>query len=172
VPITNTPRLIRIYASNGTRLRDRSLASITTLAEQGRIAVSRNRRGTITCAQFISEPGGINKIRATAHMGQAYSFPQSLPSGHKTWKHRSLLQSQEIETIFGEPVEDQKVLDLYLRSIFRRVALDCIADPKPAPTPTPANVFNIADYANRRKRTVGAGVSRPIEFDSERRRAA
>jgi len=164
-------RLIRCYAANGNRLRDRSSESITALLAQGKISVRRNQRGTITVAQFLSEPNGINPIRQTAHMGQSYSWAQPLGTGHKAWKHRELLQSQEVEALFGETIEDRKTLALYLRSIFRRVALDCLTSPEPAPPKQPANVVNIADFAHRRKAGPGPGVQRPIEFDSERRAA-
>jgi len=166
--------MIRCYAANGSRLRDRSLASVETLLSLGKVSVSRNRKGTITGCQFKSD-GGANPILQTAHLGQMYSFEQHLPSGHTCWKHRALLQSQAVEALFGEPVESRTDLDLYIRSIYMNVALSVkVEAPRTRPARSAANVVNIADFEHLRKPTQrkASGPSRPIEFDSQLRRNA
>lgn len=172
--------MIRTYAASGTRLRDRSLESIETLETLGKVAVKRNKRGTITGAQFKSD-NGANPLSKTAHMGQVYSYVQELPSGHKCWKHRALCQNMAIEALFGEPVEDRAELDKYVRAVYLNVALSVIVEPQPKQPPAPApssaaaNVRNIADYADRRpsapRRKPTDTPARPIEFDSRLRAA-
>jgi hypothetical protein len=166
-------RLIRTYAANGARLRDRSLESVETLEALGKVAVRRSKRGTITVCQFRSEPNGANPIAKTAHLGQVYSFRQELPSGHRVWKHRALVQSQAVEALFGEPAEDPQALDTFVRSVYLHVALSVITEPAPRTPPTPAKVVNIAGYAARRRpsdKKARRDAPRPIEFDSQLRR--
>jgi hypothetical protein len=164
-------RLIRTYAANGARLRDRSQESVETLEALGKVSVRRSKRGTMTVCQFRSEANGANPIAKTAHLGQVYSFRQELPSGHRVWKHRALVQNMAVEALFGEPVEDAAELDKYVRSIYLTVALSVTT--QPTLPKTPANVVNIADYAHKRRETdkkARRDAPRPIEFDSQLRR--
>jgi hypothetical protein len=169
--------MIKCYAANGSRLRDRSVASVETLASLGKVSVTRHRRtGTIIGCQFKSEALGANPILKSAHMGQSYSFEQHLPSGHTCWKHRALLQSQAVEALFGDTVESRNAIDRYIKSVYMNVALSVIVEsPRTAPAPAASasnKVVNIADFEHLRQpsQRKATGPARPIEFDSQLRR--
>jgi hypothetical protein len=109
---------IPTYDADGTRLRSYSPAAIERLVSLNRV-VPTIRRGRIVCATF-RERDGSNPLRHSAHMGQRYSFDELLPSGHHAWKHKSL------------PKDASE--DLFVRAIFRGVALSCRCCTNTSPT--------------------------------------
>jgi hypothetical protein len=127
--------MIPTYAADGRRLRDYALSSIERLLTLHLIIVARNRKGKIVCAHF-RPVGGANPLRRAAHLGTRYSFELPLPSGHFAWTHRRLLQSQEIEALFGE-LDDRDDADQFVRAVFRAVPLS-VMRPKPPSPPAPA----------------------------------
>jgi hypothetical protein len=152
---------IPVY-SDGRRLFNRTLADIERLETKGRALIER-RKGRIVCAH-LRPTEGASPVRTTAHMGQSYSYAQPLPSGHRAWKHSNvLISNRTVSEIVGKEVDSEQA-DLFIRAIFRAVPLSCMGMAKP--TPPTANVVAIDSY---RKKTRKA---RPIEFDSERQRAA
>jgi hypothetical protein len=136
------PAGIPTYAADGRRLRDYPESSIQRLLALDKVTVTYKRKGKIACA-FFRPLDGANPLRRSAHVGTRYSFEEPLPSGHFAWKHRRLLQSQEIEELLGEPVEDERHLDLFVRSIFRAVPLSVMRTTPPSPTAPASNVISI-----------------------------
>lgn len=120
--------MIRTYSSDGLRLRDYSESAIEKLAALGRVIVtfrvlaSGERR--MACATFCPQNG--SRIRASAHMGQTYSFREKLPNGSRAWKHADLLSPASIRKLAGKPLELEEI-DLYLRRVFRAVPLSCLS---------------------------------------------
>jgi hypothetical protein len=179
-----TSRLVPVYGANGKRLRNRSMASVETLLEQGKIMLTYTKRGAIKAAQFL-DGGGANPIRTTAHLGTQYSFHNRIRQDAPlfAWEHRPLVQPQDIEALFGETVESQLDRDLYVRAIFRAVPLSCMTGgqlagetpqtPSPEAPAAAKRVLSIADFADRRRmiRAKREGLHRPVEFDSEMRAA-
>lgn len=133
-------RDVPTFRADGRRVRDYSSEAIARLHALGLIVVGRSRKGRITCAQFKSDAGA-NPLVKSAHMGQQYSYEQALPSGHYAWRHRELIQRQDVEILFGERPENKRELDLYVRAIFRAVPLSCLRTPEPVSSfPAPARV--------------------------------
>ena len=166
---------IPTFSSDGRRLRNYNLASIEKLLDVDRVAVERDRHGQITCATF-RPASGANPIKANAHMGQSYSFPQQLPSGHRAWTHSSLIDSSEASEAGIRDAET------FIRGVFhhvrdsitvlqpnKRANVVCIDAGRPKRTLAP--VISIETYRNRVKRSRPV-TARPIEFDSATRRAA
>lgn len=114
---------IPTFAADGRRLRPYSVGQIERLLARDAVVVRRNARGKILCAQFRAI-NGANPLRGSIHMGTVYSFEQHVNDSY-VWSHRRLLQSQEVESLMGEPVEDLETLDRYLRNIFAAVPLSC-----------------------------------------------
>lgn len=102
---------IPIYDNVGSRAGLRSLESINRLLAVNLVTVVRKRNGTIVRA-IMRQPDGSPGVRPTAHMGQSYVHRELLPTGHHAYKHKPLPRGQA---------------DIFVRSIFRRVALDCMA---------------------------------------------
>jgi hypothetical protein len=129
---------VKTYAADGRRLRDHAHGSIERLLALSRVVVRRyergRRKGLIKVAQY-RPLSGANPLRITCHMGTRYSIDELLPSGHHAWKHRELPQRQYVEFLLGEPVEDEAVLDLYLKAIFRAVPLSVLRRERPTPPP-------------------------------------
>lgn len=74
-------------------------------------------------------------------MGQAYSHHVQV-GDVRLWQHRDMIPRQDVEELFGLPIETNEELDRYLRGIFRRVSLDIFVRPQPvAPGPTPARTL-------------------------------
>lgn len=157
-----TAKAVPTFRADGRRVRDYSMEAIARLLALGMIVIARSRKGRITCAQFKSDAGA-NPLVKSAHMGQQYSYEQALPSGHYAWRHREMIQRQDVEMLFGERPESKRELDLYVRAIFRAVPLSCLrSTPEPAassPVPARAKVVSI---------TSGRGFRRANEI----RRAA
>lgn len=162
---------IPAYApDNSTRRRSYSLEAIERFLSLDLVVAVRGRKGKILRVYF-REPDGGNPLRTSAHMGQAYSYDETLPSGRSAWKHRKLVRDErDLAALFGEPPDDPIQADLYVRAIFRAVPISCMAQAKPEepPPPTPANVISI-EAGRKRKRE--PATARPLEFDSELRAA-
>jgi hypothetical protein len=137
------------YLSNGRRVRNYSREAVDAMlaVERPSIVAKYNRRtGLVTSITFI--PGNRNSrelekepLRKSVHMGQAYSFRESVSdSGRKAWSHSNLLSPRDADA------------EAHLISVFRAVPLSCMAtiiempkrevakDPEP-PTATPAKVI-------------------------------
>lgn len=178
------------FAADGRRLRNYTPEAIEHLLSLSLVAVERGRKDRIKCA-FFRPTSGASPVRPKAHMGTKYSSNELLPSGHHSWKHRRLLQSQHLEEILGVPVANEKELDRFLQSVFRAVPLSCLVsnfDGKPEMTPAAeqqpkAAVMSKADrkvvaidsFAARRYSFGTAKKpeqpNRPLEFDSQLRAA-
>ena len=156
--------MIPTYAANGQRIRDYTETAIARLLSLDLVVVERGRRNKIRCAHLRPQ-GGANPLRRTAHTGTYYSFEEPLPSGHFVWKHRPLLQRQDVAQLLGEPIESEAELDRFLQSIFRAVPLSVMKKPSVSVMKKPSvKVVSIS----RRKRP----ARRPVEFDSQDRLAA
>lgn len=138
------------YSSDGSRLRRYTLAAIERLEQLNLVAIQRNRKGKIVCAHFRNAEGA-NPIRTTAHVGSKYSYREKVGDGLFAW------------SLKGLPASEHEDADLFVRGIFRNVALSCMK--RDEPTPAPSKVVSID--AGRKRRP----AARPIEFDSERRAA-
>lgn len=128
------------YGSDGRKLRSYSIEAIERLLSLSAIVVRRNRNGKIVCAHFRPQDGA-NPLLATCNMGQRYSHREHVgDAGARVWAHKRLIQRQDIEELTGIPLDAPEDLDLYLRGIFRGVALSCMtqADPPAAPPKPPA----------------------------------
>jgi hypothetical protein len=116
---------IPTFAADGRRLRNSSPEAVERLLAREQIVVRRNRRGRIICAQF-REDNGANPLRKTAHMGTHYSFEEHVNDCY-VWRHKPLPQPQTAARMMGEEVEDERLIDRYIRRIFQNVALSCAA---------------------------------------------
>lgn len=155
-------RLIPTYRASGRRVSDSTPERVKRLLEAGLVAASYTRHGRLRSIQFKHD-AGTNPVHKSAHQGQHYAYPQALPSGHHTWKHRELLGRGDIEALFGELTpEELEKRDLFIRSVFRAVPLSVMPSRGPSPRPAPV-----------RERSVGtAQPHRPVEFDSQMRLGA
>lgn len=164
-------RQIATFSPSGGPLRRYSLSAIERLLSMDRVVVKRNHHGRIVEAIF-RQADGASPVRATAHLGTAYSFEEPLPSGHYAWRHRALVRDESsLEALFGELPDDRQDAELYVKAIFRAVPLSCMARPKPLtpPTKTPGKVL---PFAAGKRKPKAAAASRPLEFDSQWRKAA
>jgi hypothetical protein len=139
------------YLSNGRRVRNYSREAVDAMlaVERPSIVAKYNRRtGRVTSITFI--PGNRNSrelekepLRKSVHMGQAYSFRESVSdSGRKAWSHSNLLSPRDADA------------EAHLISVFRAVPLSCMAtiiempkrevvatDPLPPTAPAKVIVF-------------------------------
>lgn len=102
---------IPVFEPDGTLARRLKMSRIQALLADRLITVDRDSYGRIRRAYYRNGDGSPG-VRPTAHMGQAYVHRELLPTGHHAYKHKPLPRGQA---------------DLFVRSIFRRVALDCMA---------------------------------------------
>ena len=153
---------IPAYSSSGQRLRNYSLAAVErflAIKPPACVAKHNRRTGRVCSIQFFPLPESSSacreakqKILATAHMGQAYSFKECVDNaGHRVWKHSQTLMPRS---------EDA---DTYLRLIFRAVPLSCLVqqtdaseapvvlveEPLPEPPSPPANVVTMRSKRTR-----------------------
>lgn len=154
---------IPAYSSSGQRLRNYSLEAANRFLELKPPAcvAKRSKLGRVVSIQFFPLPESSSacreakeKIRATAHMGQAYSFKEKVDdgSGRRVWAHSRLLLPRSEEA------------DIQLRLIFRAVPLSCLVEEEPAaasvvlpcadpipepPSPPPSNVFTMRPRSAR-----------------------
>lgn len=165
------------FTSDGRRLRNYSRVTLEAMASAGRVAVERNRQGQIVCATMRHQDGA-NPISKNAHMGQAYSYAQVLPSGHRAWTHTKLVDTRDLT------VQESIDAEQFVRRVFLGVPLSVTTT---SAKPAAAQVVSIETYRERRKRLapvlciadyrhrvqVGKtpASARPIEFDSQRRAA-
>lgn len=160
---------IPTLSADGQRWRGYSLEAIERLRGKDLVTVERGRRGQIKVAYF-RKIDGANPIQATAHMGTRYSFEEPLRSGHFAWTHRELVRDDNsLAAIFGVPPDDRADAERYVRAIFRAVPLSCMKQDEPTP-PEPTPPAKVIPFAGKRKRT--AATARPLEFDSQWRKAA
>ncbi len=156
---------IPTYGADGQRLRNYPLRSIEWMLSLDEVVVQRNRKGSIVCAHLRAE-GGALTILDSAYMGQHYSFDERLPSGRSAWRHSPLLQRADRKNLMSEGFNSEQV-DRFVRRTFRAVPLSCMSRTRLEGPPTPAKVVSIDSFRKR-----GLENSRPVEFDSENRRAA
>ncbi len=140
-----TNRIVPTFAANGKRLRNHSAAHVEQLEQRGVVQLSRTAKGRIKACQFLTGLGA-NPVQKTANTGTVYSFYNRVGDA-QLWEHRQMVQRQDVEALFGLPVERGEDLELYLRGIFRAVPLSCMrteAIIMPRPAKTPAKVVSIA----------------------------
>jgi hypothetical protein len=145
--------VIPTYAADGRRLRNYSPDEINHLLSLSLVVVRRNQRGQIRVAQFRGQ-GGANPLRRTAHLGTRYAFLGEA----RVWKHRRLLQSQDVEYLFGEP-DNLAEAELFVQAVFRAVPLSCLKREKPAKAkviPIDARTKREKKRQKRRKRALCA----------------
>jgi hypothetical protein len=149
--------VIPTYSSAGVRLRDRSLESIENLLSLSHVVVRRDSKGRIRSA-FFRPASGANPMRLNALMGQKYSYLERV-GDRRAWSHRSLLQKQDIEALTGVPVDSEAEVDLYVRGVFRNVALSVMAQPAApvAPPPAPAKA-KVIPFPVRKPAAPGGAV--------------
>jgi len=99
---------IPAYDDLGRHAGYRSPRQADLLITQGLYCPEFNRKGVVIA---LHRRGS---VRATAYIGTRYSFREHLRDGHITWKLKPM------------PRPDSHG-DLFVRAIFRRVALDCMA---------------------------------------------
>jgi hypothetical protein len=150
-------RNIQCFAADGRRIRSYSPEAIERLREGGRVVVIRNRSGRVTSAHFC-EIAGANPVSKTAHMGQHYSYQQSIGEA-RLWQHRPLISRVDRNELLDSM--DHNQAENFIRGVFRAVPLSCLSAGKPK-----AKVVSIAEYRSGRRKAV-----RPLEFDSELRAA-
>ena len=159
-----TDRTIPIYSADGTRLRNRTAASIEQLLADGKIVVERNRRGRIVCATFHPAQSAALVIRKKPHAGQTYSYSQTLPSGRKAWRFSALIAAEDLEDLSWQGVSPAEA-DCYVRSLFLTVSTSITVEQAPVNPPAKSRPrAEVVCITTKRKR--------PVEFDSEYRRAA
>ena len=160
-----TDRTIPIYSADGTRLRNRALASIDQLLADGKVVVERNRRGRIVCATFRPARQAAGALRQKPHAAPAYSYPQALPSGRKAWRFSALITADDLQDLSEQGVSAAEA-DRYVRGLFLTVSASVMAAP-PAPVSVAAKPRRRAEVI-----CISSVRRRPVEFDSGFRKAA
>ena len=128
------------YSASGRRLRNYSLEAIGRCLAlvPPSCAVKRNRRtGRITSAQFLPLPGnssaleGTGRLAKTAHMGQHYSYAETIDDGgRRAWRFQRFLVPSEMSI----SLDAKQEIEEYLRGVFRAVPLSCIVRLNGSPT--------------------------------------
>ena len=108
---------IPLYRYDGALIDRISPKHAERLFDIGRAKLVRHKKGTINRVILHRMPGEPPPIRVTDYMGKRYSFRQSLESGHRCWRLKSLAGDQSETNLAPEEV----------RPIFLRVLLDCLA---------------------------------------------
>lgn len=141
---------IPTFSADGSRVRAQFLSKVEAFLAAGAMVVRRNRKGKITCAQYRVQIDGANPLRRSAHVGTRYSWLEHVgeDSPYRAWRHRNLLQSQYVEVLMGQPVDNPEDIDLFVRAVFRAVPLSCMK--RPARTPL-APVIPIDSFRPKRK---------------------
>ena len=103
---------IPIYDSAGSRAGIRSQESINRLLSVNAVTVVRNRRGDVVRA-MMRQPDGKPGVSSSGRLHVPYVTNQHLSDGHHAYKHKPLPKSKDNT-------------DMLVRSIFRRVQIDCI----------------------------------------------
>jgi len=83
----------------------------------GRAKIVRHRKGHLNRAVLLRAKDEPHATRVQDYVGQAYSFHQPLPDGHRPWKLRPLQGGRS----------EVNLAPASVRPIFIRVLLDCIA---------------------------------------------
>ena len=142
---------IPTYSAAGRRLGNRRLAIIEQLLADGLVTVERNRKGTITCAQYRFRVRKPEEVRIPT----GHSFQETLPSGHRAWKFASEALSEELSA-----EKDQKDAERFVQAVFRAVPLSILAGRPAKPVVVPIRSVQKTSAPHR-----------PIEFDSQMRAA-
>ena len=110
-------RLIPFYSYDGSYIDHIAVLRAERLEEMGRAKVVRHRKGHINRAVLLRGAGEAHGTNVRDYVGQAYSFHQPLPDGHRPWKLRPLQGG----------TSDSNLAPEFVRPIFVRVLTSCIA---------------------------------------------
>ncbi len=109
-------RPIPFYSYDGSYIDHITIRRAERLEEMGRAKVVRHRKGHVNRAVLLRANDEPHATHPRDYVGQAYSFEQPLPDGHRAWKLRPL-QGGRSDTDLAPP---------FVRPIFIRVLLDCL----------------------------------------------
>jgi hypothetical protein len=109
-------RLIPFYSYDGSYIDHIAVRRAERLEEMGRALVVRHRKGHVNRAVLLRGEGEPHGTKAQDYVGQAYSFHQPLPDGHRPWKLRPLQGGRS----------DLNLAPVSVRPIFMRVLTSCI----------------------------------------------
>jgi hypothetical protein len=83
-------RLIPFYSYDGSYIDHIAIRRAERLEEMGRVKVVRHRKGHVNRAVLLRGKDDAPATNLQDYVGQAYSFHQPLPDGHRPWKLRPL----------------------------------------------------------------------------------
>lgn len=104
---------IPYYAPDGTSFGFRSLEAARCLIEGGYVKPSYGPKRHLR-AIWLRQEDGSSPVPAQAPSGTRYSFPETLDSGRRCWKHRRLNRRDEDGTL------------VITRGIFLQVVAECL----------------------------------------------
>ncbi len=110
-------RLIPFYSYDGSYIDHIATRRAERLEGMGRVKIVRHRKGHVNRAVLLRGKDDPRPTRVEDYVGQAYSFHQPLPDGHRPWKLRPLQGGRS----------DTDLAPSFVRPIFIRVLLDCLA---------------------------------------------
>ncbi len=110
-------RLIPFYSYDGSYIDHIAIRRAERLEEMGRVKVVRHRKGHVNRAVLLRGKDDAHATNLRDYVGQAYSFHQPLPNGHRPWKQRPLQGGRS----------EVNLAPANVRPIFIRVLLDCLA---------------------------------------------
>ncbi len=83
-------RLIPFYSYDGSYIDHIAVKRAERLERLGRAKVVRHRKGHVNRVVLLRGPDEPHTTGLRDYLGQAYSFPQPLPDGHRAWRLRPL----------------------------------------------------------------------------------
>ena len=86
------------------------------LEQMGRAKIVRHRKGHVNRVVLLRGKDEPHAVKLRDYVGQAYSFHQPLPDGHRPWKLRPLQGGRS----------DVDLAPEFVRPIFVRVLMDCM----------------------------------------------
>jgi len=109
-------RLIPFHSYDGSYIDHIAIRRAERLEEMGRVKVVRHRKGHVNRAVLLCGKDEAHATNVRDYVGQAYSFHQPLPDGHRPWKLRPLQGGRS----------DVNLAPAAVRPVFIRVLLDCL----------------------------------------------
>ncbi len=113
-------RLIPFYSYDGSYIDHIAIRRAERLEAMGRAKIVRHRKGHVNRAVLLRGKDESPATNVRDYVGQAYSFHQLLPDGHRPWKLRPLQGGRS----------EVNLAPTSVRPIFIRVLLDCLVRSK------------------------------------------
>ena len=109
--------LVPLYSYDGAFEDHITIARARRLEQAGRVRVVAHRKGGVNRVIMLRREGDPRPFFLRDFQGEAYSFHQPLPDGHRPWRLRAL-QGGRNETLLAPPAT---------KPIFLKVIAGCMA---------------------------------------------